>query len=624
MSALSRIPQLPCLQRGALPLLACFVMSCGSPTQAPLQPTKTPAHLPTFLDDPAEPVNRGIWAANRLALEAVVNPVSRTYRMLIPQRVRTSIGHAGTNVLYPGRLLNETLQGRWQDAGDDSLRFLTNTTVGVAGLFDVATHWNMPEPRADFAQTFQKWGWKPQTYVMLPLLGPSDQSSAIARVFQEVSDPINYIPDLRAANLTFSGHRLSERNDDTMRLIRSEADPYSFTHLAWSYLSRRDAPDWTTRAAPDMPTLETLGAATIRLDDRDFLHKLRVAKVRIPATNKLLPYNVRLQPHPAPLAYILPGLGSHRLSNTALAIAEHLHTCGFSIVVLSSAFHPEFMECASTSPLPGRIQQDSRDVWNAMAEIDARLSKRHPGRITRRAMVGASMGGYIALTLAASPPDNSALHIDRFLAINPPVDLRHGAGVIDAFRDAPCAWPESMRQDRIDNAVHKVGGMSSGTVMKLNGPPFDGIESRYLIGLNFRFTLRDVLHSVEKRHHLGLVSTPFTYWNRQAAYREMLSVSFDEYAHEIMMPYYLARGVPLSEFAYNRSLTTRTQPLRSARHAMVLTNQNDFLLRAQDHAWLKSTFGPSRLQVLPSGGHLGNLGSRAVRGQINDFMKDLH
>jgi ABC-type transporter lipoprotein component MlaA len=582
--------------------------------------------MPRFLDDPAEPVNRGVWAINRVALEGIVHPVGRVYRAIVPDRVRQSVGHAGTNVLFPGRFINEMLQGRWKDAGDESLRFLTNTTVGVAGLFDVASQWNMPQPRADFSETFQQWGYRPQTYLMLPLLGPSDQSSAVASVFDRASDPLFYVGDAWPASATFSAHRLTKSSDETVRAIRATPDPYSFSHLAWSYMSRRDAPDWTLRGSPDMPTLETLGAAAIRFQDPQFPNKGREAKVRIPSTGRRLPFQFWIQRNPAPLAYVLPGLGSHRLSGTSLAMAEHLHASGFSVVTLASAFHPEFMESASTSPLPGIIANDSQDVWNALVEIDAHMAKRYPGRITRRALVGASMGGYQTLVLSSlrkSKPD-PRLSLDAFLAINPPVDLHYGVKIIDEFYQAPVNWSPDERQDRIDNAVHKVGGLSAIQPSDLTGPPFDGVESKYLIGLNFRFTLRDALYSAETRYHLGMTSQPPSAWDRKNAYRELLNISFSDYAATILAPHYLRQGMSLGALQRNRSLHNHTSALRNNPKAMVLTNQNDFLLRPQDRVWLKSTFGPSRLHMLPTGGHLGNIASPAIRLQIADLLKDLH
>lgn len=586
--------------------------------------TPQPPHQPSFLKDPAEPVNRGIWAVNKAAMLGVVDPVSQTYRGIVPKPVRESIGNAGTNVLYPGRLINEVLQGRWHDAGDDTLRFLTNTTVGLGGLFDVASDWNMAEPRADFAETFQKWGWLPDTYIMLPLLGPSDQSSVFARAAQEATDPLNYFDGIRAANLTFSGHRLTERNDATVRLIRQEADSYSTSHLAWSYFGRRNAPDWSPKGNPHIPTLETINAAYPRFTDSDFPNSLRTSRVRIATTGKQLPFNYRMQPdESAPLAYVCPGLGSHRLSNITLEIAEHLYETGFSVVTISSSFHHEFMESAATSPLPGRLKHDAADIWNALSAIDASLERKFGQTIGKRVFVGASMGGYLGLSLATSPPQNSTLHIDRFLAINPPVDLFHGVQIIDEFQYAPEQWPSEHRQFLIDNTVHKLAALTNSPPQSLTAPPFCGVESKFLIGLNFRYTLRDVIYSAEKNHHLGLVSKPISSWNRKDAYREILCYSYTDYVSKIMIPYHLEHGGSNQEFAYNRTLANRTTALRNHPGLRVITNRNDFLLRPQDLSWLQSTFGNKKLTLLPSGGHLGNIASPEIRQAIKHHLGDL-
>jgi ABC-type transporter lipoprotein component MlaA len=616
-----RVPPLPI----AVILGAYFLVSCHTGTRhtSPPATTSGPVHMPEFLSDPAEPVNRGIWAFNRATLAYVVHPVGRAYRTVVPQTARTAIGHAGANALFPGRLINEALQGRWRDAGDDALRFVTNTTVGVGGLFDVATRWGIARPRADFSQTFQSWGWKPKTFLMLPVFGPSDPSNAVATVCNRTTDPLFYIPGAWPASATFAGHRLTDTSDTALRMVRSQPDPYSFSHLAWSYFGRHDKPDWTLRGAPDVATLQTLAAANIAFEDPEFPNRARVGTARIPTTGKKLPFHYWIQRKPAPLAYVIPGIGSHRDSGTTLALSEHLYASGFSVVALSSAFHPEFMENASTSPLPGRIAHDSRDVWNAMVEVDQVMQRKFSDRITKRAMVGASMGGYMALILASDPQRDARLTVDRFLAINPPVDLMHSIQTIDSFFQSPMAWPEGDRQHRINQALHKVAGLSTETLPTLKSPPFDGIESKYLIGLNFRFTLRDALYSVEKRHRLGQITSTISPWNRQAFYQEALGWSFADYAQKIVIPYYQAQGMTMAEFHRNRTLQPRSHALHDTPAARVLTNQNDFLLRQGDLDWLRTTFGPHRLAVLPSGGHLGNIASPQVRAQIVRLLEGL-
>ena len=120
--------------------------------------------LPKSVPDPIEPFNRVMWGFNKALMTGVIKPTSRVYRFVVVKPVRTGIGNFGRNLTYPGRLINNLLQGKWSGARDESYRFVCNTTVGVAGFFDPATKWKIPKSDADFGQTFGKWGWKPQCF----------------------------------------------------------------------------------------------------------------------------------------------------------------------------------------------------------------------------------------------------------------------------------------------------------------------------------------------------------------------------------------------------------------------------------------------------------------------------
>ena len=86
-----------------------------------------------------------MWAFNQGLMTGVIKPTSRVYRFVVVKPVRTGIGNFGKNLTYPGRLINNPLQEKWGGARDESYRFVCNTTVGVAGFFDVASKWKIPK-----------------------------------------------------------------------------------------------------------------------------------------------------------------------------------------------------------------------------------------------------------------------------------------------------------------------------------------------------------------------------------------------------------------------------------------------------------------------------------------------
>jgi ABC-type transporter lipoprotein component MlaA/pimeloyl-ACP methyl ester carboxylesterase len=603
-------------------LVASLVAACSptNPVVTKNPVSKSPAsdNIPRFLSDPLEPVNRGIWVMNRGVLQGVIQPTSRVYHGIVPKPARTSIRHFNHNVLFPGRVINEALQGRWSDMGDDSLRFLTNSTVGVAGLFDVASRWNMPRPKADFGQTFSAWGWRPGTFLMLPFLGPSDDSHATGLVFDELVEPWNYVDDARILSYATTYNRIVESTEDAVRFIRSEADAYAGVKYAWSYASREDEPDWSTTGPKDLATIQTLGVATFRTKDPDFIKFSRESSASIPDTGKKLKFTYWLQKSHAPVVYLAPGLGSNRLSTTNLVTAEYLFQKGFSVIATTSVFHPHFMEKASTAALPAHPPTDSREMLNALSAIDRLMEKRHPGKLGPRALIGLSMGGFQALYLSAreNQQDAGQIRFERYVAINPPINLHHGIECLDQFHAAPDVWPAETRQQRVDNAVHKAAKVIQLPPEAMMNPPFDKVESKYLIGLNFRLTLRDVLYSTQRRKDMAVLTTPISAWRRDEAYQEMLGLSYRNYFDQFVLPYYQTKGIEIEDFKRHGDLHHDREKLRSQSKAYVLTNENDFLLHPEDIAWLRGTFKGSRLTLFPTGGHLGNLASPPMQEAI--------
>ena len=114
----------------------------------------------------------------------------------------------------------------------------------------------------------------------------------------------------------------------------------------------------------------------------------KTRSVLIPATGRRLKFTLWLQPKKAPVVYIIPGLGSHRLAASELALAELVYQNGFSAVCVSSTFNPEFMAHASTADVPAYMPVDVHDLHVALTEIDHRLEKLYPQRLGPRALLG--------------------------------------------------------------------------------------------------------------------------------------------------------------------------------------------------------------------------------------------
>jgi|TARA_R110000850_G_scaffold416_23_gene2500 phospholipid-binding lipoprotein MlaA len=132
--------------------------------------------------DPWEPVNRVIFSFNDTLDRFTLKPAAKAYDTVVPQPVSNSVSNVFSNLGEPRNFVHNVLQGKLHEAGIDTARFLLNTTVGVVGVFDVATRMGLQRNDEDFGQTLGAWGVPSGPYVVLPLLGPSTLRDGAARV----------------------------------------------------------------------------------------------------------------------------------------------------------------------------------------------------------------------------------------------------------------------------------------------------------------------------------------------------------------------------------------------------------------------------------------------------------
>lgn len=140
--------------------------------------------------DPWEPLNRSLFKANVVVDKATTGPLARGYRKVIPAPIRKGLSNFFRNLTTPRSMVNNFLQGKPARGFSEFGRFLFNSTLGIGGLFDVATAGGMEEYREDFGQTAAVWGIPNGPYVMLPILGPQTLRDAIMLPLDIIADPL--------------------------------------------------------------------------------------------------------------------------------------------------------------------------------------------------------------------------------------------------------------------------------------------------------------------------------------------------------------------------------------------------------------------------------------------------
>lgn len=606
---------------------------------------------PPYFPDPVEPMNRSVATANHVLIEGIAAPIGDVYRLVIPFFVRERLRDFAANLLWPRNFLANLLQGSMGHAGTETARFAINTTVGIAGLWDPAWRWWKIEPRPeDFGQVFGVWGWRPSTFLMLPLFGPSTVRDGTGLIPDSLLDPTTYSP-IPGVGLALSYNDLVDSIEPYRRFVKNTFDAYDDAHVVWT-LNRDEQilePPPPPMEGDDTSAVQTLQSAFMSPQDASFWRRLSTGRVGIASTGKQMPYSYRLQPGAAPIVFIVPGTGTHRLGAAALTLAEMAWKRGFSVALVSSAMNFEFMETAASVSVPGHAPMDARDLHAALYAVAWDLDRRAPGRIRGRVYMGYSLGAFhgFYLAAAAANPDASApqLDFDRYVLLDPPVRLVEALTQLDRFYNAPLVYPPEKRAYAVRRILRKalavakaslgdgshgytrldtteIGGDTLAPSVEL---PFTNLEAEYLIGLSFRRALTPVLWVSQERNDQGVLLTQRSNLRRSAAYEEMSDYSYMEYLYAFVLPYYQQLGLVKTsdDLVAQNDLHAIEGLLRGNTKLRVFANKNDFLTTKADVEWLTELVGAERTQFFPTGGHLGNLNRPSVQSAIMDSIEDL-
>ncbi|PLW69003.1 hypothetical protein C0039_10315 [Pseudohalioglobus lutimaris] len=188
--------------------------------------------------DPLEAINRPLFELNNKLDQYFLRPVAQGYDWVMPGFAKRGVGNMFANMYDFNSAINGVLQGRFVGAAQGGGRFLVNSTLGLAGLFDVATPMGIRPYRTDFGHTLAIWGFESGPYLMVPFFGPRTVRSGTGTVFDVYTSIPTYIDNVPVRNSLFG----LELIDGRARLLQADellsGDAYIFIRDA--YLQQRE------------------------------------------------------------------------------------------------------------------------------------------------------------------------------------------------------------------------------------------------------------------------------------------------------------------------------------------------------------------------------------------------
>jgi hypothetical protein len=336
------------------------------------------------------------------------------------------------------------------------------------------------------------------------------------------------------------------------------------------------------------------------------------------------------QHHPAPLLFILSGIGSNPYFGLATYFAGLFYHEGFHVVILPSPMSWNFALAASRSGAPGYAPEDARDLYEAMQKLLWMLRTQSGLEIVGINFLGASLGALEGAYLSVIDAEERKIGIGKFLLVNPPLDLSYALTKVDGWD----AFQSKFGRDKAKRIVAKaLGIVESFSKEKRNDPAvFDKLgkafagftteELQFLIAEDLQALLPELVYVTQGIHDQNVLKTPKDQAKKRL--QEAKGLTFSDYSEQIAVPLWrLQAAEPQAEsesFWKRGSLVPILGRLRGYSPVQFMHNADDFIARRESIEELKAELG-DQVMLYPYGGHLGNLWYPENREYVLRYFK---
>lgn len=453
--------------------------------------------------DPLEGFNRAMYPVNRFSMHYIAMPIGTLWGSIMPMWGQHRFINMLNNIEFPIRMFNNFFQNKWKDGGQVFVRFLTNTTLGIAGMFDVASSWfELEEKDEDFGQSMASWGTPRGAQLHLPFYGPTTVRDGTGALVDCAFNPLTYIP-IPGIYAVLAVNRVNGYYREFDGLDRSSYDPYEVAKRLNAHLrnvkerdqdrasvmaqmmmesyfrsngidpSKMVMPIETdtvlTHFFPQTAFIDATKYSMSAMNDEDssiwsdlslwngeFYYSGQRREVPVFKNRPDLKYKVFYQDDKtAPLCIILPGTGTSFMSVEMTAQAKEFYDEGYTVAILPNSFSAIFYESASSSKLPGYLPNDVLDIQRAIHAVIQDLTLNKKCQFSQKILVGTSLGAMQTLAIAAHEDNPYNLKFDQYIAFSPPVELKFALESVDSANKSFYAFSDSERFDVLSSVLAK-------------------------------------------------------------------------------------------------------------------------------------------------------------------------
>lgn len=629
--------------------------------------------------DKCETFNRKIFIFNSKLNKYVIRPVNIVWASVMPKYGIARVQNFYTNMEYPIRLVSCLVQKDFKASRTETVRFLTNTTLGVAGLYDPAkTRFKIEACQEDMGQALAHCNIKKGPYIVLPIIPSGSVRDIVGQVLDCPLNPSSYIvgPAVMIAKAVAVVNKTTNFQPIAKTIDFTYADPYEVTKkligvekylknsnldrsevLAEKMLSQEtvkignnaeqteliravntglkadiDLMDYN----PQSPTIDSMRTAMfndktvnespwseLSVWNKCFSKQIKTASVSIDPKHQKYKYRYILQKDKnAPLAILYPSFGEGIMASHSIVLAKIFYDEGYSVMMQGSPFQWEFIKSLPDSYKPGYPSSDTYYSRLVTSKIIKDIEVKKACKFDKKVLVGTSFGGLMTLFIAAKEEEENILGITKYISINPPVEIMFAMKQVDKYSQN---WQNDTSDIKLRAAI------TAGKVMqvyqklaaeqsqKRPKTPTENIVEVNSTGLPFtEDEARLVIGFVMKQKLSDLVFTmeKGSKSKKTDIYESLNNMSFSDYAQKYLL---IGQYTSAEQLTADTSLYAISEFLQKNEKYKIYHAIDDYYVSPKQLSWLKKQ-SSNKAVFFNNGSHLGFLYRKEF---LDEFKKDI-
>lgn len=651
-----------------LSFLLSFVLLINIAFPAWAEETKYPDYAKMYVgEDKLEWFNRKMFNLNSKLNKFVARPIHILWASIMPQYGMDRIQSAYNNIEYPKRLASCLLQKDGEGVKNETIRFLTNSTIGLGGLFDPASKLLKVKPTTEnMEQALCKCKVKSGTYMVMPVLNACTPRSLCGRALEAALDPSVYLASPLTALVKFGlmVNRTSYMQPLAKMLESTYADPYDIQKklygienyiknsnldrqnlleteaklvdiegaVAEEIASNTDKDGTITGAASDIDDIEIIKTVPLEPDivlsdfnpqspivdsmrtalfdnpeinksiwnelsiwNRSFAKRIKTDSVAVVPDRDEYKFRYIMQKDKtAPLIILYPSVGEGYHTHHNTVFAKMFYDEGYSIVMVGSHFHWEFVKSMPKGYCPGVPSVDADNLKLVTSKILNKLEEKYDCKFDEKIIIGTSFGALSSLFVADKESKNNTLGISKFIAISPPVELAYAVEQLDKNSEELANYsPEVKHKTAVTAAkILQISKLKDTTPnFEISELPFTEQEGKLITTFLLRQKLSDLIFTIEN----------IAKGQKTDIYETINNMSYRDYVEK-----YLLDGNSMDSIRYDSSLYSLSDYLANNNNYRIYHSPDDFFATEKQISRLK-TFAGDRLVCVSNGSHLGFL-----------------